>query len=122
VSKALKKYEKHTKPGHVPEQDNHFTVTFLPLIDGFNCHDVKGFPDIPRDTWVEVIYRNGEHDSGLAECFSWDIHNCHPNDREDYRLLHMGFVRRKAVHDFIDCEITHWRTPSTTKRQVRAAS
>lgn len=103
-------YSKHVLAGHVPEQDGHFTVTFLPVIEGFTCHDVKKRPALKDAQWVEVIHRNGERSRGPVETYAWGIHPCHPNDREDYKQPgHRG----KPVHEILDLEITHYRTIQT---------
>lgn len=105
-----KKYDKFRKEGFAVEEDGHFTVNYLPIIEGFTAHAVKKFPSIDRSQWVEVIHRNGERDFGPAECFSWGLMKCHPNDREEYHLFAtMKHGTRKWAYDFIDLEITHYR-------------
>lgn len=102
-------YSKYKLDGHMPERDGHFTVTFLPIIPGFICHDIKKRPNLTPDQWVEVIHRNGERSRGPVETYAWGIHPCHPNDREDYH--HAG--HRKPVHEILDLEVTHYRTLQT---------
>lgn len=109
-----KSYAKFKKEGHVPEQDGHFTVTFLPLIEGFECHDVKKRPALADDQWVEVIHRNGDRSRGPVETYAWGLYRCHPNDREDYhQFSHSKRGARKAAFDFLDLEITHYRATQT---------
>jgi hypothetical protein len=112
-------YSQHQLAGHVPEQDGHFTVTFLPLIRGFTCHDVKKRPNLDKDQWVEVIHRNGERSRGPVETFAWGIHKCRPNERMDYILRKTIRVSR-PVFEIIDLEITHYRTtPTPPERWVQ---
>lgn len=106
-----KSYAKHQKEGHVPEEDGHFTVNFLPIIKGFICHAVKKTPAINPRQWVEVIHRNGERDYGPAECFAWGLMKCHPNDREDYHQF-AAHGQRKPIFAYLDLEITHYRLVS----------
>lgn len=105
-----KSYAKFQKEGFVAEEDNHFTVNYLQIIEGFTCHAVKKAPAIAGSQWVEVIHRNGERDYGPAECFAWGLMHCHPNDREDYHQ----FAGRmsKPIFEYIELEITHYRLVS----------
>lgn len=115
MTKKSKSYAKHdNRPGFVPEQDHHFTVNYLPIIEGFTAHAEKRRPDLRADQWVEVIHRNGERSRGPVETFAWDIYKCHPNDREDYyQFKHLRIGSRKNAFDFIDLEVTHFRTTET---------
>jgi len=113
-------YSKHRLAGHLPEQDGHFTVTFLPIIEGFSCHDIKKTPALSPEQWVEVIHRNGERSRGPVETFAWAIHPCHPSDRQDYHLRKVIGSKAKPVFEILDLEITHYRaTPTPPENWVQ---
>jgi hypothetical protein len=105
------KYAKYDdRPGFVPEEDGHFTVTYLPIIQGFITHSVKRKPDLSDDQWVEVIHRNGDRSKGPVETFAWKNYDCHPNVRMDYILRGVHRDKRELeAYAIIDHEITHYR-------------
>lgn len=116
-TKTSQSYAKHdTRSGFVPEQDGHFTVNYLPIVEGWTAHAVKQPPKLSPEQWVEVIHRNGETHRGPVETFAWRLFRAHWDDREDYRRLrYWGWdhIEHKPAFDHIGMEITHYRTIPT---------
>lgn len=113
-----KRYDKmdreHAEPGTVIERDGHFTVNYLPIIDGFVTHARKETPKLAPSQWVEVIRRDGTRERAPVETIAWGLYNCPADIRMDYMLRHtMGSSRGRDAYDFIDFEVTHYRTIQT---------
>lgn len=107
-TKMKTKTRRVADPGHVAEEDGHFLVNQIKVIDGFNALGVKKMPVAPSQ-WVEVIHRNGDRDIGPAECFAWGLASVHANDRADYHLTRKPNGKHGRAFELLDIEIIHWR-------------